>query len=269
MYRQPDATEDDIVHAPAEPSAAGAAGGRMFLWLIAIPVVLIVIDAIVFWMAQSGAISRMPAAFKLSDKSSILSYLLPLAWLATAINLSKAQRRHDSAVFRTLFWIIAVLGLDDSLELHEAFGEWIGHRFEGLPMLTGDHYGELLVFAVFGIVMPILLYRAVRKSPPVDAGWGVLFFVLLGMGAFFGVVTDALGSLIFKVLPGESAGVRHGKGVLEEGGEGLVIFAMCAMSFIAARSVPLCPAPFAWRFQRLWTRKPVSPADRPARSGGT
>jgi hypothetical protein len=262
MFTQPAATEDDALLAPADPVAGS--GGRAFLWLLAIPVVLIVIDALVFWMAERGAIARMPAAFKLSDKSSILSYLLPFAWLAMAINLSRAQRRHDSAVFRTLFWITVVLGLDDSLELHEAFGGWIGHRFAGLPLLSGDHYGELLVFAGFAIVMPVCLARAIRRSPPIDRGWGILFFILLGMGAVFGVVIDAFGGLILKLLPGETAWLRHGRGVVEEGGEGLVTFAMCALSFIAARSMPLGPAPLIGRVERLWTPQAHGPGARPA-----
>jgi hypothetical protein len=113
-----------------------------------------------------------------------------------------------------------MLLLDDALQFHERFSEWVVEMFNYQPMfgLRAQDLGELTYVAVFGPIILLFLilgfYKGDKKFRNINIDLALLFALFL----FFGVVVDMLHSLtggnrytlLFMIL-------------LEDGGEMIVL----------------------------------------------
>ena len=121
-------------------------------------------------------------------------------------------------------FVYAVSLLDDSLQIHEALGEYIGNEINGLGVLNGildeekgfriRDLGELVVYAMYGGTFVLVLGVSFLLSDPVHRLIGAGFALLLGLLAFFAVGVD----LLARAVP--TQGVM---GTLEDAGEMWVI----------------------------------------------
>ena len=103
-------------------------------------------------------------------------------------------------------FVYMVTLLDDSLELHEALGEYLGNLIVGLSLFGTElqveqgfrirDLGELIVYALYVAVFSTVLGVGFFWSQPLHRAIGIGFALLLGSLAFFVVVFDLLGRLV-------------------------------------------------------------------------
>ena len=200
--------------------------------------------------------------------AEIFQYLKEF-WVAVCMVAAFVLTRR--AVFVSWALVFLFLLADDSMQLHENVGTWLGERY-ALPAPFGmrsKDIGELLFAATAGLVMlavvGVALWRGSENCRRVSQNLGVLV-VTLGV---VGILLDALhviayfgDSLLAQVLL-----------VVEDGGEMIVMSAMTAYAFQVATNMgrteldlwsPL-KAALAWDVNRLW--RPASAFPRTKLSG--
>lgn len=134
--------------------------------------------------------------------------------------------RNRQPVLLALAFLFAVVGLDDSLALHEAIGGHLATTF-GVPPSRGEPAG----WAMLGVLPMLAVLAGYRHS---DAGsrrnaealllaFAVLLFFAVGIDAVHGVVSRSIGR--FQTL----------FTVLEDGGELLSLTVICAAALAVWR----------------------------------
>jgi hypothetical protein len=94
--------------------------------------------------------------------------------------------------------LFILLLLDDSLQFHERFGEWVVEKFNYSPMfgLRAQDLGELTFVTFFGSILLFFLVfgylKGNEKYRKTNIDLGLLFIILL----FFGVAVDMMDQLI-------------------------------------------------------------------------
>lgn len=122
--------------------------------------------------------------------------------------------------------------LDDSLEIHEYLGYHAGEQLENAGVAGGKTLGELLVFAVLGLIVFIPLFyfffRSQHRSLKIMTQDLFMLFVIM---LFFGIGVDVLhdmaevGTMINGVL-----------GLVEDAGEMMVMSMMAWYVWTVSRS---------------------------------
>jgi hypothetical protein len=126
-------------------------------------------------------------------------------------------------------WAVAFLYMlaDDSLTLHEQAGEWLAQQIHLWPIghLRPQDIGELIYLsAMGGLILVMLGVTYLRSSTAVRSyGWRLLAMLLV-----FGVFSVAL-DVMHQMLEGTR--VFGLSGLLEDGGEMVVMSALLAYSF--------------------------------------
>lgn len=128
--------------------------------------------------------------------------------------------------------IFTILLLDDGLSIHERGGEKLAEWFSIQPMfhLRSVDYGEIMVFAVWGIISVVILTLTYRKNRSVTDKRFLkgLLLSLFGL-AVFGGVFDML-HIIVKSIRGSSLGEDNIFDAIEDGGEMVVV--SLALAFV-------------------------------------
>ncbi|GHB51711.1 hypothetical protein [Persicitalea jodogahamensis] len=129
-----------------------------------------------------------------------------------------------------LIWVFlfAYLLFDDSFQIHENVGYYLANTLS-LPPLLGlriQDFGELLVsFTVFSVLCLFLLLFY-RTAPVLFQRATIVFFILLCMLAFFGIVVDML-----HVVVASKRITNYVLGSIEDGGEMLVVSLMTVYAY--------------------------------------
>jgi hypothetical protein len=164
------------------------------------------------------------------------------AGLGCLLLLHRAVQRASLA---SLTWsgLLALVLLDDSLQLHERSGDFlaVALRLPAIGTLRGNQLGELIFYAAVGIVSLAAVAVAWRHADAADRALSrslLAWFVAL---AFCAVVLDAVDSLMRKTPWAVDFAL------LEDGGEMIVLSFLTACVWTAfersrvdRRSIPAC-----------------------------
>lgn len=151
--------------------------------------------------------------------------------LAIAAALFACYRRARAPAFAALAFTFAVIALDDSLRIHEFFGNLIA---KGLALghaagLRAQDVGELMVWSALGAVVVSALAYGYRRSDAAARSLASIFLGLLAVLVFFAVVAD----MLHIALAGWFRGAYRVGTVIEEGGEMLTLSLICAAAVAA------------------------------------
>ncbi len=120
-------------------------------------------------------------------------------------------------IYFAWFSLFIYLVLDDSLRIHEKYGEYLAHYFGLHPGfgLRGEDIGELIVSIFFGTLLFLFIGGAYLFSDCIAKQISKNLFILIMALAFFGVIVD----MVHIAIPwGKSIW-----GLIEDGGEMLVM----------------------------------------------
>lgn len=149
-----------------------------------------------------------------------------------------------SRIYTAWVCIFSYILLDDSLQLHERLGNILQNSlgFASTAYLRGQDFGELTVFAVFGVLFLALLvatYRAERNYSNRKAS--VRLFILLVLFALCGGLADMMHYILAAFSTPQS--VLRLMTLLEDGGELIVmsLIAWFVCLLLEKRSQPIYP----------------------------
>jgi hypothetical protein len=176
-----------------------------------------------------------------SDRSylEILGYV-KLAIAAAALATIRPWRYWPG--YPTLVPLILFMLVDDAFRIHERLGRRLAaaldlERFAGL---RGQDYGELIVWAGFGLLLAPAAIVGFVRSHPLDRGNVLMLlgsFVLL---AFFGVVVDMVHVTVTDNLRASDS-LRSASdtllAALEDGGEQIALTLLCLLALLVHREV--------------------------------
>lgn len=151
--------------------------------------------------------------------------------LAIAAALFACYRRALAPAFAALAFTFAVIALDDSLRIHEFFGNLIAKGLALGPAfgLRAQDVGELMVWSALGAVVVSALAYGYRRSNAAARSLASIFLGLLAVLVFFAVVAD----MLHIALAGWFRGAYRVGTVIEEGGEMLTLSLICAAAVAA------------------------------------
>ncbi len=140
-------------------------------------------------------------------------YIKLVACIALLIALGRRDRQ---PIIGALILAFAFLLLDDSLSLHETLGRRLAAS-DALPV--DQSAGEIVMFVIEGLILLPMMLLGLIYSDREAAGLGILIGLVLALLVVFGVLVDAIHSLV------EDAGAR-GAGyltIVEDWGELLTV----------------------------------------------
>jgi hypothetical protein len=151
-------------------------------------------------------------------------------WVMVCMVAAFVSTRH--AVYVSWALVFLFLLADDSMQLHENVGTWLGERY-GLPAPLGlrpNDIGELLFVATAGLIMlavvGVAAWRGTEQSRRVTRDLAMLMISL----AVVGILLDVIHVIAYF---GESL-LAQVLLVVEDGGEMIVMSAMTAYAFHVA-----------------------------------
>lgn len=144
-----------------------------------------------------------------------------LFWMAVALTALATRRR--SWLYLGWAALSAWMLTDDSFEVHENVGRWLGERW-ALPAvmgLRGSDLGELLFWGAVGFLLLAWIGLAHRRSPvAARSASRTLFFLLIAL-VFVGAGVDVVHVIVERLL--DSSALNAVLGVVEDGGEMVVV----------------------------------------------
>ncbi len=174
---------------------------------------------------------QLPAALSLGTEGGLPERVNHLLLLATSGLLLYAGLGVRSVwlMFFALAYAFALV--DDALMYHERMGGLLVRTFDLQPIggLAAKDVGEVVAWGLAGAALLIPAGFALWQRSPLEGPAGVLI-VLFGALAFCGIVMDVIHGLL-----GASALSRL-SGVVEDGGEMLVVAVTCTYAFTLAQA---------------------------------
>ncbi|MGH6621747.1 MAG: hypothetical protein ACREF6_19540 [Alphaproteobacteria bacterium] len=151
--------------------------------------------------------------------------------LAIAAALFACYRRARAPAFAALAFTFAVIALDDSLRIHEFFGNLIAKGLALGPAfgLRAQDVGELTVWSALGAVVVSALAYGYRRSNAAGRSLALIFLSLLAVLVFFALAVD----MLHIALAGSFRGAYRVGTVVEEGGEMITLSLICAAAAAA------------------------------------
>lgn len=141
--------------------------------------------------------------------------------------IAKVQKKTIYVAWALLFFYIL---LDDSLKIHENFGEYLVGYFDIQPALglRAKDFGELLTSFIFGGFLFLFLGWSYFKSNEESRSISTILFSLFLLLIFFGVFIDMIGI----ILHGSSI-LNHIIILVEDGGEMVIMsIIVCYLFFL-------------------------------------
>lgn len=148
----------------------------------------------------------------------IFQYLKYFSICLICLYIIKKRKEYS---YISWFFLFLLLLLDDALQFHELFAEWVVEKFDYVDMigLRAQDLGELTYVALFGPLLLVMMFFGYKKGSQeykkTTIDIGLLFAIFL----FFGIVVDILHELIGS----ENRYVKLLITLIEDGGEMLAL----------------------------------------------
>lgn len=199
---------------------------------------LIILHAGIGWLVLSGHIERdhWPVLLNISRDWSLAEIAGYFKWAILIAVLLRAFFRSSERLFSALAFFFLITLLDDALQLHEQVGGWIVH-LTGLHLSIGSKafaLGEIAIWLLLGLLGISVVAAAWRSTDDY-----LRAHVLPLLGFFAVLILFAVGvDLIHFAVPDYSAwgGIV---GIMEDGGEMLIMTVMLSYGIIIARTYPV------------------------------
>lgn len=165
------------------------------------------------------------------DEGVAESFNHGLSFMA-AIFVLMAYIQVRARVFLFLTALYGFIWLDDSAQYHERAGEKLGQAL-GIPVdygLGAQQYGELLAWAIAGLLLLVVFAWFWHGRRPGDTGIVLPFFLCFMLLVIFGVFAD----MLHMVLPLRFDTLMQ---AVEDGGEMLAIAASTSLALGISRNV--------------------------------
>ena len=164
---------------------------------------------------------RLGERFSLGSETSYPERYQNAKELGLTVLAGICVSKNPSPLYRCWLGIFAYFFVDDTFELHETLGAWMGGHFQltGSLGLRGADLGELVVSGLAGFIACASLIAAWRRSDENARRASRALISLVAALALFGIVTDMLHVVV-------TGAWRYRLGILEDGGELIVITAM-------------------------------------------
>lgn len=175
-----------------------------------------------------GVIPDTPLFLKIGEASSVASIWIYAKLFLILAFLASLAVRHPRRGFLALALFFLALLIDDSLELHEAFGffteESLG-RYAAFGLRPKD-VGELVFFGGLLVIAIIAFTIAYRRTDGADRNLVRDLILLTVLLAFFGVGMDMVHIILMTSLDGTGGRIAQGlAGAIEDGGE-MIVFSL-------------------------------------------
>jgi hypothetical protein len=204
--------------------------------LVAVDLGFILINVLAFAAQKAALIAEVPEMLKITRDGALPEDFNYLKWALIVVALLWVAFR--DRWLPALLWaaVFTMILLDDSLQLHEAFGSRIssGSRLPSNRLFNSEDLGEVLVFAVMGLVVAVLTATLFTRRGEAARRISLRYLlVILGLG-FFGVGVDAIHQMVAHLTEGSASALVMSQaiGLIEESGE--MIVASLAAAFTLA-----------------------------------
>ncbi len=165
--------------------------------------------------------------------AEMFQYLKYIAFIGITVFLIQNERS-----YAYISWILLYLFmlLDDSLSLHETAGEFLAEKYNFEPKfgLRAVDFGELSFIGAVGLVVLFTLGISYFKGSSIFKERTRTLMFLLGFLVIFGVGFDMLHEIL-----GENLKVGFVIGLIEDGGEMLIVTLMVCYAYQLIRSVEI------------------------------
>ncbi|MBE9124873.1 MULTISPECIES: hypothetical protein [unclassified Coleofasciculus] len=165
-------------------------------------------------------------------------------WIAILLAFLAYKKR--SLLYLSWSLLFLYLLLDDSLEIHETGGKILSQKLSLLPMfnLRAVDFGEMLMSVGVGLFFFVLIAIAYRFSDSLARKSSRYLIIMLCSLALFGIVIDMV-HIAFK-----SSLLNSWLGLLEDGGEHIVMSIIAGFVFLLAEVSQSEYSPFPWIGQK-------------------
>lgn len=178
--------------------------------------------------------TQLPSWFDLSTEGSLGELFEYIMTGAGGLCLAMLAIRHRSGTACLIAALMFYITIDNSMELHEVIGGYLGQYIGPVGPLGSGAAGELMALSIFGFAVLIALFLSLRgEATPLKAGGGIIIGLIIA-AAFFAVGIDALHAMV----PHDKIFLNLAASGIEDGGE-LICFtlagAVCMMMLAANR----------------------------------
>lgn len=216
----------------------------VLLLFIAIDLVFILIHCVGWATFRLGWTNEIPHAFRISDDGSVPEVFNYLKWailVGTLAWISLRDRWLTAFLWAVVFLLML---LDDSLQMHEAFGLILADH---LPIgddaaLDPADVGELIYAALMAGLVGTMLAAAFRNADAASRRLTIVLTLVLAAFGFFSVFVDAVQRIAINAYP-EISFLQDIFALIEEGGEMFVASTAAALILAPPPWMPVRPRP--------------------------
>ena len=179
---------------------------RCFAVLLVVDLVLVLGYVVALALRNHGVIAALPDWISLWSSTSLTDRVQYTKWLMASMLLVVAWQRGRRPLMGAGAVVFTLLLADDSLELHEAAGHILARALH-LPKIGGlrsNDLGELIAFAVIGLVALGLFLAARRRSDKADRRLVTGFALIFAGLAVFALSMDMASIALASRIPHES-----------------------------------------------------------------
>jgi len=192
--------------------------------LIAADLILILIHVLCGVATQTGHLERIPPLLSISTDWAIAEMFNYLKWVGIIAVLMLAYRRHSHLLLLVLTLVFWVILLDDSLQFHERFGEFLAVHLDLSAQAPKWQQAalEVVMFAVIGCASLLAILIVWPRSPKelklklIPAA--VIMFIIICFGLFVDFYHSTMPDGLAKKI----------MGTVEDGGEMIGISGLLA-----------------------------------------
>ena len=133
----------------------------IFLILLSVAdVMFLVLNCFFIW----NLLERI--AFDITSESSFASFFLYVQELWSAILMALLFWKSKEKAYLSWLVLLIYIFIDDSMQIHETMGEILAKKLNliGIFGISGTDFGEILFFAIAGIVMISLILYSFKKG---------------------------------------------------------------------------------------------------------
>jgi hypothetical protein len=152
------------------------------------------------------------------------------SWIVALFLILAIERRR--IIYLSWSLLFMYLLFDDSLQIHERFGEYIAQYFELKPMfgLRAQDFGELGVSMLFGFLLFSFIGVSYLVSNNLEKQISKRLFIFVVLLACFGILVD----ILHTAIPWDQA--YEAFGLLEDGAEMIIVSFIVWFTFSLGKS---------------------------------